>query len=113
MDRPMIIKVPESDLAPHLSEADKLDLKTMQSMVGGLIEPVTLDEKETTLWCNQEGKLIGLPLNRLVKDEWGQEWDINGPFFICGTDKDGDAVGLTIEQATLWLALLKGREGAC
>jgi len=113
MDRPMIIKVPESDSAPHLSEVDKLDLKTMQSMVGGLIQPVTLDENKVTLFCDEEAKLKGVPLNRFVEDQWGQIWDINGPFFLCGTNDDGDCIGLTIEQATLWLALLKGQEGAC
>jgi hypothetical protein len=38
------------------------DLKTMQAMVGGYIEPVRLN-RESTLFVNEEGLLMGLKLN--------------------------------------------------
>ena len=41
-------------------------LEAMQNFVGGLIECITLRDtgSEVTLVCNDEGKLLGLPLNR-------------------------------------------------
>ena len=41
-------------------------LEAMQKFVGGLIECITLSDtgSEVTLVCNDEGKLLGLPLNR-------------------------------------------------
>lgn len=37
------------------------DLKTMQGIVGGLIEPVSLPD--ATIYVNEEGLLLGLPFN--------------------------------------------------
>lgn len=36
-------------------------LETLQGLVGGLIQPITLGNG--VLWCNEEGKLQGLPHN--------------------------------------------------
>jgi hypothetical protein len=106
VSKQMIIKVTEAGALPLLSEVPKLDLRTMQSLVGGLIQPVQL-EPGITLWCDEEAKLKGIPLNRHVEDVWGNVWDINGPFFLCGDNEEGDAFGLTVVQATKWLALLQ------
>lgn len=38
------------------------DLQTLQSLVGGFIEPVTLSH-DATLWLNEEGKIYGLAVN--------------------------------------------------
>ena len=45
-------------------------LEAMQKFVGGLIECITLSDtsSEVTLVCNDEGKLLGLPLNRPLWD---------------------------------------------
>ena len=45
-------------------------LEAMQNFVGGLIECITLSDtgSEVTLVCNDEGKLLGLPLNRPLWD---------------------------------------------
>ena len=51
--------------------------------------------------CNDEGKLLGLPLNRALIDEVsGQIWDVvAGTFFLCGIPSDSDSfVSLTDEQ---------------
>ena len=40
--------------------------------------------KKAEIVCNEEGKMMGLPLNRAVKDEDGRVMDIIcGDFFIC------------------------------
>ena len=45
-------------------------LEAMQKFVDGLIECITLSDtgSEVTLICNDEGKLLGLPLNRPLWD---------------------------------------------
>jgi hypothetical protein len=105
----MIIKA-ETGRPAALCTVEKLDLRTMQHLVGGLIQPVVLDDDRCTLWCDEEGKPKRKQFNMLVPDQWGNEWDIVGDFFICGEDEDGDAVGLTAQQATKWLTLLHNQE---
>ena len=59
-------------------------LKAMQEMVGGRIEEYMPWEEEVAIICNEEGKMMGLPLNRGIKDEKGHLQDIiAGDFFIC------------------------------
>ena len=80
-----------------------LTLENMQKTVGGLIQAVYPFEDEVALVCNDEGKIIGLPLNRGLTDEKGDIYDIvAGTFFICGLSEDNFA-GLTDEQADLYL----------
>ena len=60
------------------------DLDTMQSLVGGMIEEYMPFDDDAAIVCNEEGKMMGLPLNRAVKDEDGRVMDIIcGDFFIC------------------------------
>ena len=49
------------------------DLKSMQLVVGGLIEEIMPYEEEVALVCNEEGKNIGLELNRAIRDSAGQQ----------------------------------------
>ena len=43
------------------------------------------------LICHEEGKLLGLPLNRSLRDDCGQIYDaIAGTFFLCGAPPDTD-----------------------
>ena len=62
-------------------------LKSLQSEVGGLIQAIYPFEDEVTLLCNDEGKLMGLPLNRALRLNGmvGNEiYDvIAGDFIIC------------------------------
>lgn len=63
-------------------------LEALQEAVGGLIEVVTLDS-DVCLICNDEGKLIGLPGNRRLRDDI-----IAGTFVIVGDDGDGGLCSL-------------------
>ena len=59
-------------------------LESMQSQVGGMIEEYMPFDDDAAIVCNEEGKMMGLPLNRAVKDEDGRVMDIIcGDFFIC------------------------------
>ena len=68
-------------------------LKSMQALVGGLIQAIYPFDDAVALVCNEEGKLEGLPLNRALTDpENGQVYDIVcGTFFICGLDEESFA----------------------
>ena len=60
------------------------DLKEMQAIVGGQIRALCPWEDPVALICNDEGKLLRLPLNRALED-----YDmIAGNFFICGIEGD-------------------------
>lgn len=76
-----------------------LSLKNMQKTVGGLIQAVYPFDDPVCLVCNDEGKLEGLPPNRVLIDEDGMVSDIiAGTFFICGIGED-DLTGLSDEMA--------------
>ena len=76
-------------------------LENMQEVVGGYIEAVyPFSSEPVALVCNDEAKLMGLPLNRALRYEDTREiYDIiAGPCFIC--DCSGENFGsLTPEQA--------------
>ena len=81
-------------------------LGAMRRCVGGTIEAVyEPGGRDAALVCNDEGKLLGLPLNRALRDEAGEIYDIiAGTFFICGTPPDSEnSTSLTDEQVDYWL----------
>lgn len=51
-------------------------LEALQKAVGGLIEAVYPFEEPVAIVCNEEGKLLELPLNRALLDENGNVYDI-------------------------------------
>ena len=76
-------------------------LAAMQEAVGGSIEAVYPFEEAVALICNEEGKLLGLPLNRaLHHPETGEIYDIiAGTFFLCAAPPESeDFESLTEEQ---------------
>lgn len=76
-------------------------LDTMQRIVGGLIQAVYPFEEPVALICNDEGKCLGLPLNRaLYRPGDGQPYDVvAGTFFLCGAPPDSENfTSLTEEQ---------------
>ena len=95
----MQILVVEPERRPEVREIDG-SLKSMQSIVGGLIQPMYPFDDSVALVCNDEGKVMNLPLNRSLRDEDGQIYDIvYGTFFLCGTPADSDHfTSLTPEQ---------------
>ncbi len=63
------------------------ELKSLQNEVGGYIQAIYPFSDEVALICNDEAKLMNLPLNRALKTDGisGNEiYDIiAGDFFIC------------------------------
>lgn len=96
----MKILVIEPMKEPYVKEIDGR-LETMQNIVGGLIQAIyPFDNPEIALICNDEGKLIGLPLNRALRDKNGEVYDIiSGTFFLCSAPADSENFeSLTDEQ---------------
>lgn len=63
-------------------------LEELQKTVGGYIQAIYPFEEPVALICNEEGKLLGLPLNRALRTEPdGEVYEIiAGTFFICGCE---------------------------
>lgn len=88
----MRVLIVEPGQYPREADIDG-SLDTLQHIVGGLIETLYPWEDRAVLICNDEGKLMGLPLNRSLED-----YDIiAGTFFICGLG-DEDFCSLTEAQ---------------
>lgn len=87
----MKILIVEPMKAPYAAEIDG-SLESMQSTVGGLIQVIYPFDDPVALVCNDEGKLMGLPLNRPLTDCNGDIYDIiTGTFFLCAAPTDSDS----------------------
>lgn len=88
-DETLTVLVVEPDKKPYVKEILS-GLASLQHEVGGNIEAVYPYEEPVALICNEEGKLDGLPLNRALRDDDGEIYDIvAGTFLIVGlTDEN-------------------------
>ena len=80
----MRILVVEPTKDPYVKEIDG-SLKSMQAIVNGYIQTVEpFDDPNILLVCNEDGKVIGLPENRFLRDSAGRPYDIvHGTFFLA------------------------------
>ena len=80
-------------------------LESMQKIVGGSIQAIYPFDEPVALICNEEGKLLNLPLNRALRDEEGNVYDIiSGTFFLCAAPPDSDRfAGLTDQQVKTYM----------
>ena len=106
----MRVVVVEPGKVPYEKEIDP-GLKSMQAEVGGLIQAVYPYDEPIALICNDEGKLQGLPYNRVLRDPETREiYDaVAGTFFLCGAPAgSSDFVSLSDEQVEMckkWFAV--------
>ena len=68
------------------------DAVSIECQERGLIEIVNLSE-DVCLLCNEEGKLLGLPLNRRIGFDI-----IAGVFYVCGQNRQGDLCSLSAQH---------------
>ena len=88
MENKMKVLVVEPEKVPYVKEIDP-GLQSLQSEVGGWIQAVYPFDDPVALICNEEGKLMGLPLNRALRDDHGQIYDVvAGTFLIAGLSED-------------------------
>lgn len=107
----MTVLIVEPGKVPRAAEMEN-SLEAMQKAVGGLIQAVYPFADPVALVCNEEGKLLGLPLNRILRDEAGQIYDvIAGNFFLCAAPPEGEHFdSLTEEQLVYYQALFRTPE---
>lgn len=78
-------------------------LATLQAGVGGYIQAIDLTTS-MTMWCNEEGKLNGLPHNPFAQKLWdvafGADTDyiVGDVVFTGGPDDEGYTTGITAED---------------
>lgn len=93
----MTVLLVEPGKHPQVVEMET-GLEPLQKAVGGYIECVYPFEDPVAVICNEEGKLEGLPLNRALRDDDGEVYDVvAGPFLLVGLTED-DFGSLSSEQ---------------
>ena len=99
----MRVLIVEPLTEPYVKEIDS-SLESMQNIVGGLIQAIYPFDHPVALICNEEGKLMRLPLNRALFDKDGNIVDIiTGTFFICSAPADSENFeSLTDEQIEIY-----------
>lgn len=84
----MTVLVVEPMKEPYVKEIDP-NLHSLQAEVGGDIGATYPYSDPVALVCNDEGKLIGLDLNRGLRDEDGEIYDIvAGTFLVVGLGEE-------------------------
>lgn len=105
-DSTIAVLVVEPGKEPYVKEIDS-GLESLQHEVGGYIEAIYPYEDPVALVCNEEGKLEGLPLNRALRDEDGDIYDVvAGTFLVVGLTDDSFG-SLTVEQMQKFSDLFK------
>ena len=91
------VLVVEPEKKPYAKEISS-GLSSLQHEVGGYIQAVYPYEEPVALICDEEAKLKGSELNRVLRDEDGQIYDVvAGTFLIVGLGED-DFTSLTPEH---------------
>lgn len=91
-------------------DAPEGSLKVLQKAVGGWIEAVDISDT-LTMWCNEEGKLLGMPTNAFATKLSAEviqtnDWIAGDVVLTGGVDDEGDTVGLTEEQLATFKFIL-------
>ena len=98
----MTVLVVEPRKEPYVKEIDP-GLHSLQAEVGGDIGAAYPFRDPVALVCNDEGKLIGLDLNRGLRDENGDLYDIMaGTFLVVGRGEE-DFASLSPELAQKYM----------
>lgn len=77
----LTVLVVEPEQKPYVKHIDN----SLQAEVGGYIQAIYPFDDPVALICNEEGKLMGLPLNRALRDEDHHVYDVvAGTFLVAG-----------------------------
>lgn len=79
-------------------------LAALQEIVGGYVERIALPDG-CHLWINEEGRVDGLPQNRMCPvPVFGM--DLRGDIVVSRGNADGDEIGLTAKEAQKWAKIM-------
>jgi len=97
----IVARVGEAPVVEDMEDS----LAAMQAIAGGYVEHVRLSAT-VGMYFDEEGRLKGKPLNRLVPDDHGNQWDILGDLFLASHDDEGGLCSLSDADTEKWLPLL-------
>lgn len=84
MNNAITVLVVEPGKEPYIKTIDP-GLTSLQKEVGGYIQAVYPFPEPVAIVCNETAKLDGLPLNRVLRDDAGEIYDIiAGTFLVVG-----------------------------
>jgi hypothetical protein len=89
----------------NVVELDSLTLAVLQESVGGYVQVIDIRD-DVVMWCNEEGKLEGLPHNPVGQTLWngtygaGTDYIVGNVVFTGGSDEDGETLPLSEERAS-------------
>jgi len=84
----MTVIVIEPGKKPYVQEIQS-GLESLQREVGGDIQAISPYTDAVSIICAEEGKLMGMPFNRALRDEDGHIYDVLvGKFLIVGLGED-------------------------
>lgn len=87
----MTVIAVEPGVKPYVQEIQS-GLESLQREVGGDIQAIYPYEDAVSIICADEGKLMGMPFNRALRDEYGHIYDVLvGKFLIVGLSEDNFA----------------------
>jgi hypothetical protein len=95
-----------------LSESEQ-ELKSLQNAVGGYVQVIELED-DFTMWVNEEGKLLNLPVNEIATVIWevrfGLDTDIicGDVVFTGGMDEDGETLNISEANIQRLAELVEG-----
>jgi hypothetical protein len=87
----------------EIYELEDISLESLQEGVGGWVQALALDG--LTMWCNEEGKLIGLTHNPYAQELWDFVYGVKTDYLVGdvvitgGTDEEGNTIPLTRSEA--------------
>ena len=88
-------------------------LEAQQGLVGGYIEIVRMGNTETggsvAITLNEEGKLMGLPVNRMIIARNGSDFFV-GTFFITAFNMQGDNISLKDHECDHFIKIFERME---
>lgn len=98
----LAIKISTTGEVTNLDLTDD-SLSTLQSAVNGWVQAVDL-ARDLTMWCDEEGKLVGLDHNPYAQFMWDTVFGAHTDYLVGdivltgGADDEGETLGLTDEQ---------------
>jgi len=87
-NKKMTVIVIEPGMKPYVQDIQS-GLESLQREVGGDIQAISPYTDAVSIICAEEGKLMGMPFNRALRDEDGHIYDVLvGKFLIVGLGED-------------------------
>lgn len=98
MSKHVLVIKPIGDMHLYDLEVNGDELTNLQQIVGGYVQCVDLNE-QVSLWCHEEGKMLGLPVNPYATTLWeaayGSTDVIVGTVAIAGgVDENGELMAV-------------------